>query len=426
MVDLLREIVSGKKRRYVRDGFNLDLTYITDRILAMCFPSTGLEGLYRNNIDDVVNFLESRHGTKYVILNLSGRPYDYTKFSNKVVDFAWEDHHSPPIELLFRACQYIHAFLHKDPQNVVVAHCNAGKGRTGTLIASYLLYTGRFQHTVQALTYYKKKRFESGGGVTQPSQIRYVEYFAEVLHGHLANEPTLYPVAVRIDKMVLFGVPRISLGYFRPYVEVHSVRDLKLRYTTKSTTGEQGKYYPLLDEEDKVEIDLKGEKPFVVSGDILMKVYHTGTFNSKLAFRFGFNTAFLGKIAEGNKSVLELGSARLDPDTIKDDERFPMAFKIQLHCTVFPQPGEHTDPHYSYVSENQQKEEDDWQNIKTILSKYEVPSEEKAVKLLFKDAKTDDVDQILRIGGVLPTEDLVPNQAQRKGSLEVENENASN
>jgi len=112
--------------------------------------------------------------------------------------------------------------------------------------------------------------------VTQPSQIRYVEYFAAVLHGHLENELPLYPVAVRIDKMVLFGVPRISLGYFRPYVEVHSVRDLKLRYTTKNASGEQGKYYPLLDEEDKVEIDFKGEKPWVVSGDLLIKVYHTG------------------------------------------------------------------------------------------------------------------------------------------------------
>ena len=45
----------------------------------------------------------------------------------------------------------------------------AGKGRTGTLIACYLLYCGRFDDPLKALLYYKRKRFTRGGGVTQPS-----------------------------------------------------------------------------------------------------------------------------------------------------------------------------------------------------------------------------------------------------------------
>ncbi len=43
------------------------------------------------------------------------------------------------------------------------------------------------------------------------------------------------------------------------------------------------------------------------------------------------------------------------------------------------------------------------------------------MKLLFLDAKNDDVDQILRVDGIL-TEDLMP--GQRKASLEVEDEKA--
>ncbi len=67
--------------------------------------------------------------------------------------------------------------------------------------------------------------------------------------------------------------------------------------------------------------------------------------------------------------MLELNSAYLDPDSIKDDDRFPIGFKIQLHCTVFPQPTiEQRDPHYTFVTENQQKEEDDWKNIAKILN----------------------------------------------------------
>jgi hypothetical protein len=38
---LFRTLVSQKKKRFTEDGFNLDLSYITPRVIAMGFPSTG-------------------------------------------------------------------------------------------------------------------------------------------------------------------------------------------------------------------------------------------------------------------------------------------------------------------------------------------------------------------------------------------------
>ncbi|XP_010268474.1 PREDICTED: phosphatidylinositol 3,4,5-trisphosphate 3-phosphatase and protein-tyrosine-phosphatase PTEN2A-like [Nelumbo nucifera] len=185
-----RHIVSQNKRRYQEGGFDLDMTYITENIIAMGFPagdmSSGffgyVEGFYRNHMEEVIKFFETHHKGKYKVYNLcSERLYDASLFEGKVACFPFDDHNCPPIQLIVSFCQSAYSWLKEDIENVVVVHCKAGMARTGLMISSLLLFLKFFPTAEESIDYYNKKRCVDGKGLVLPSQIRYVKYFERIL-----------------------------------------------------------------------------------------------------------------------------------------------------------------------------------------------------------------------------------------------------
>jgi phosphatidylinositol-3,4,5-trisphosphate 3-phosphatase/dual-specificity protein phosphatase PTEN len=88
-----RQLVSQNKRRYQEGGFDLDMAYITENIIAMGFPagdiSSGIlgyvEGFYRNHMEEVIKFFETQHKGKYKVYNLcSEKLYDASLLEGKV------------------------------------------------------------------------------------------------------------------------------------------------------------------------------------------------------------------------------------------------------------------------------------------------------------------------------------------------------
>jgi phosphatidylinositol-3,4,5-trisphosphate 3-phosphatase/dual-specificity protein phosphatase PTEN len=177
----IKGLVSKKKRRFQQDGFDLDLSYITDRIIAMGFPSSGREGFYRNNMSDVKRFMEKYHPKHFKVYNLCAeREYDpvaFTDMGGSFEYFPFQDHNPCALEMLPAFCQSAKDFLDADEKNVVAIHCKAGKGRTGLLSCCLLNYLGTSPTAKNALTYYANQRTHNKKGVTIPSQIRYVQYF---------------------------------------------------------------------------------------------------------------------------------------------------------------------------------------------------------------------------------------------------------
>lgn len=332
----VKHLVSKKKKRYIEDGFDLDLAYIKPNIVAMGFPSENLEGVYRNNFDDVVRFLEIKHKDKYKVYNLcSERSYDPGKFANRVSVFPFDDHNAPPFELMEPCCQDFDEWLSKDDKNVAIVHCKAGKGRTGVMICAYLLYRRFFDTADDAMNYYADARTSNRKGVTIPSQRRYITYF-----GYFANNGLTYePKTVLLNSITFVGIPTFQSQTCSPSFLVYQTK--VVLYKSKS--------YEVKKNEEEFKMELS--KPIPICGDIKIDFFHKDRFKKERMCVFWFNTFFLkhgvtldhpegGGIIEksnGKDEVryYELHKKELDKaNKDKKHKFFPENFKIRLDITI--------------------------------------------------------------------------------------------
>jgi phosphatidylinositol-3,4,5-trisphosphate 3-phosphatase/dual-specificity protein phosphatase PTEN len=172
--------------------------------------------------------LELKHQGYYRIYNLSNRTYDYKKFNGVVKSYKWVDHHAPNMETLFEICADMYEYLNKSKKRVIVVHCNAGKGRTGTSIACFMMYAGFMKNAEDAIRYYGRKRFTCGLGITQPSQIRYVKYFEKIYAGIINSPNSMVLKSVKVRT-----VPSMNGKSCKPYLEIERMSDNKIIFSGK-------------------------------------------------------------------------------------------------------------------------------------------------------------------------------------------------
>eukprot|EP00002_Diphylleia_rotans_P030148 TRINITY_DN6179_c0_g1_i2.p1 TRINITY_DN6179_c0_g1~~TRINITY_DN6179_c0_g1_i2.p1 ORF type:complete len:235 (-),score=36.00 TRINITY_DN6179_c0_g1_i2:490-1194(-) len=201
----MRVKVSKKKRRFQDGDFDLDLTYITPRIIVMGFPCEGVQQYYRNPMSEVQRFLETKHPNQYKVYNLCGesnRCYSPEKFQGRAERVCLYDHMAPPMELVKPFCESVKSWLDADPNHVVAIHCKAGKGRAGTMTCCLLLHLGLFPKADEAITYYGNTRTHDGKGVTIPSQKRYIRWYHDrILYGPVPALPRqVFSVVIFVDR----------------------------------------------------------------------------------------------------------------------------------------------------------------------------------------------------------------------------------
>jgi PTEN phosphatase family protein len=180
LVKIIRQaakFVTTSGSRYKKDGFNLDLSYITPQCVAMSLPAVGIEANYRNPIEEVARFFNTKHPDRYLIVNLCAeRIYDASLFRGQVEVIPCDDHNPPMVRQLVSFVERTSFFMEEDQFNVVGVHCKSGKGRTGVLVSSWLLYSTFSDTAEQAMQWFVKQRLSKKArienGITGASQRR--------------------------------------------------------------------------------------------------------------------------------------------------------------------------------------------------------------------------------------------------------------
>ena len=143
------------------------------------------------------------------------------KFDGRVIRYPISDHNVPSLSVILQFLQAVQKWYYDHPANIVAVHCRGGKGRSGTMICAWLLYSRYCKSAREALEYFGQQRTDSSKGskyqgVETRSQCRYI-YYLEQLILPLLRDPTSqtylnnYTQQLQLPPARLFSLKDISV-----------------------------------------------------------------------------------------------------------------------------------------------------------------------------------------------------------------------
>ncbi|XP_029450911.1 tensin-2 isoform X3 [Rhinatrema bivittatum] len=305
-------------------NYDFDLTYITERIISVFFPSALEEQRYRGNLKEVAQMLKSKHEDKYLLFNLSEKRHDISRLNPKVHDFGWPDLHAPPLDKICSICKAIEMWLNSDTQHVVVLHCKGNRGKTAVIVAAYMHYSKISASADQALSTLAMRKFceDKVGPYLQPSQSRYITYFSGLLSGAIKmSSDTLFLHHVLIPIIPDFE----AFGGYCPFLKIY--QSMQLVYTSGIYVS-FGRSAP---GNGKPQLCITLEPALLLKGDIMVKCYHKQSQGQdrNVVFRVQFHTCTIHDS--------KLWFAKHDLDDAWMDDRFPSSAIVEFIFSSSPE-----------------------------------------------------------------------------------------
>ncbi|CAB1432731.1 unnamed protein product [Pleuronectes platessa] len=302
----------------------LDIAYITSRIIVMTYPAESVQIGYQNHVEDIRSFLDSRHADHYTVFNLSQRNYRGAKFSNRVSECNWPSRQAPSLHNLFAVCKNMHNWLKQNPKNVCVITCSDGRALSGVLVCAMFCFCHLFNNPVPAMQLLSAKRPGSG---LWPSHRRYIGYVCSMV-SEKPSLPHSKPLVIKGLTMSPVPVFNKQRSGCRPFCDV-LIGETKI-FTT-SQEYERMREHRV--QEGKVVFPLGVS----VQGDVVVSIYHmrstiggrlqAKTSNTQIS-QIQFHTGF---IAPGT-TVLQFNKP--DLDACDSPEKYPQLFHVILDVEV--------------------------------------------------------------------------------------------
>ncbi|KAK1795898.1 hypothetical protein P4O66_009004 [Electrophorus voltai] len=265
-----------------------DLSYITERIIAVSFHSTCPEQTYLRNLQNITQMLQSKHADNYLVL-----------------DVGWPELRAPSLHLLCSLCKSMENWLDTCSEHVLLLHCRGNKDRIGVVISSYIQLPSVSTSEEQALDRYTMKRFYSDkmASLMTPSQKRQA----------FSSEHTCIRTFQQRVQTLYKGIPRDAAS-------VHNRSTVSVGKTHKV-------YFAL-------------EPPQLLKGDVMIVCYYKNAAEGSRepVFRLQFHTGTL----HGHPSLFY----KKDLDHANKDPRFPENGMVEVvfsetmtNIPVFPKGG---------------------------------------------------------------------------------------
>ncbi|XP_032152616.1 putative tyrosine-protein phosphatase auxilin isoform X2 [Sapajus apella] len=305
---------------------DLDFTYVTSRIIVMSFPLDNVDIGFRNQVDDIRSFLDSRHLDHYTVYNLSPKSYRTAKFHSRVSECSWPIRQAPSLHNLFAVCRNMYNWLLQNPKNVCVVHCLDGRAASSILVGAMFIFCNLYSTPGPAIRLLYAKR--PGIGLS-PSHRRYLGYMCDLL-ADKPYRPHFKPLTIKsitVSPIPFFNKQRNGC---RPYCDV-LIGETKI-YST-CTDFERMKEYRVQD--GKIFIPLN----ITVQGDVVVSMYHLrSTIGSRLQakvtntqiFQLQFHTGFIPL----DTTVLKFTKPELDACDVP--EKYPQLFQVTLDVELQP------------------------------------------------------------------------------------------
>ncbi|XP_061594711.1 putative tyrosine-protein phosphatase auxilin isoform X3 [Cololabis saira] len=302
----------------------LDIAYITSRIIVMTYPAESVQIGYQNHMEDIRSFLDSRHADHYTVFNLSQRNYRGAKFSNRVSECNWPSRQAPSLHNLFAVCKNMHNWLKQNPKNVCVITCSDGRAPSGVLVCAMFCFCHLFNNPIPAMQLLSAKRPGSG---LWPSHHRYIGYVCSMVSEKpsLPHSKPLVIKALTMSPVPCFNKQRSGC---RPFC------DVLIGETKIFTTAQE---YERMREHRVQEGKVVFPLGVSVQGDVVVSVYHMrstigGRLQAKVSntqiFQIQFHTGF---IAPGS-TTLKFNKPELD--ACDSPEKYPQLFHVMLEVEV--------------------------------------------------------------------------------------------